>query len=78
MIAGLEVDVRPLIEAAILRGGHVRVGLEDAPFGSVWRNQDWVRIAASAIENGGGRVASAAEARRSLAAIAPDAGISLA
>jgi uncharacterized protein (DUF849 family) len=67
MIAGLAVDVRPLIEAAIAGGGHVRVGLEDAPFHSVWRNQDWVRLAASAIENRGGRLASATEARRSLA-----------
>jgi 3-keto-5-aminohexanoate cleavage enzyme len=66
MIAGLAVDIRPLIEAAIARGGHVRVGLEDAPFGSVWRNQDWVRIAASAIENRGGRVATPAEVRHDL------------
>jgi uncharacterized protein (DUF849 family) len=33
MIAGLGVDVRPLIAEAVARGGHVRVGLEDAPFG---------------------------------------------
>ena len=71
MIAGLEVDIRPLIGAAVANGGHVRVGLEDAPFDSLWRNQDWARIAASAIENSGGRVASAAEVRVSLAAIPP-------
>jgi 3-keto-5-aminohexanoate cleavage enzyme len=64
MVAGLAVDIRPLIEMTVLRGGHVRVGLEDAPFSSVWRNQDWVRLAASAIENRGGRVATAAEVRR--------------
>lgn len=63
MVAGLAVDVRPLIEATVARGGHLRVGLEDAPFESVWRNQDWTRLAASAIENRGGRVASAAEVR---------------
>jgi 3-keto-5-aminohexanoate cleavage enzyme len=68
MVAGLAVDVRPLIEVAISRGGHVRVGLEDAPFGNVWRNQDWVRLAASAIENRRGRVATATEVRQSLAA----------
>ena len=68
MVAGLDVDIRPLIEPALARGGHVRVGLEDAPFASVWRNQDWARIAASAIENRGGRVASATEVRRTLAA----------
>jgi 3-keto-5-aminohexanoate cleavage enzyme len=65
MIAGLAVDVRPLIAPTIGAGGHVRVGLEDAPFQSVWRNQDWVRLAASAIENGGRRVATAAAVRRS-------------
>src|SRR6185369_12613706 len=31
MIAGLGVDIRPLIDDAVARGGHVRVGLEDAP-----------------------------------------------
>jgi 3-keto-5-aminohexanoate cleavage enzyme len=73
MVAGLAVDIRPLIPAAIGLGGHVRVGLEDAPFASVWRNQDWVRLAASAIENGGARVATAADVRQALAAIAPAA-----
>jgi 3-keto-5-aminohexanoate cleavage enzyme len=63
MVAGLAVDIRPLIEMTVLRGGHVRVGLEDAPFGSVWRNQDWTRLAASTIENRGGRVATVAEIR---------------
>jgi 3-keto-5-aminohexanoate cleavage enzyme len=67
MIAGLAVDIRGLIGATVAAGGNVRVGLEDAPFGSVWRNQDWVRLAASAIENHGGRVAIPAEVRRTLA-----------
>jgi 3-keto-5-aminohexanoate cleavage enzyme len=67
MTAGLAVDIRPLISATIAAGGHVRVGLEDAPFGSVWRNQDWVRLAASAIENHGGHVATPADVRRTLA-----------
>ena len=34
MIAGLGVDIRPLIAETVRRGGHVRVGLEDAPFGT--------------------------------------------
>jgi 3-keto-5-aminohexanoate cleavage enzyme len=33
MIAGLGVDIRPLIADAVQHGGHVRVGLEDARFG---------------------------------------------
>ena len=40
MIAGLDVDVTPLIEFAVERGGHVRVGLEDAPFGSAKSNRN--------------------------------------
>ena len=34
MIAGLAVYVRPLIAETVKRGGHVRVGLEDAPLGT--------------------------------------------
>ena len=45
MIAGLGVDIRPLIPAALARGGNVRVGLEDAPLGSEMGNLDWVREA---------------------------------
>jgi uncharacterized protein (DUF849 family) len=46
----------------------VRVGLEDAPFGHAWNNATWTRVAASAIENAGGRVARVGEIRRTLAA----------
>ena len=38
MVAGLGVDIRPLIALAVERGGHIRVGLEDRPWG-VRRNQ---------------------------------------
>ena len=38
MIAGLGVDIRPLIAETVARGGHVRVGLEDAPFGCASTN----------------------------------------
>lgn len=68
MIAGLAVDVLPLVPEAVARGGHVRVGLEDAPFGTPRSNLDWVRAARAAIERSGGRLASAAEVRSALAA----------
>jgi len=52
MIAGLGVDVRPLIPEAVARGGHVRAGLEDAPFGCGARNvapvEDAVRLVCAA------------------------------
>jgi uncharacterized protein (DUF849 family) len=67
MIAGLAVDIRPLIPAAVASGGHVRVGLEDAPLGTENRNIKWVEQAASAIENAGGHVATPTDVRRSLA-----------
>src|SRR4029079_16938252 len=34
MLAGLGVNIMPLIPRAVAEGGHVRVGLEDAPLGS--------------------------------------------
>jgi uncharacterized protein (DUF849 family) len=67
MIAGLAVDIRPLIPAASAHGGHVRVGLEDAPLGTDLPNVRWVEEAAAAIENAGGRLATATEIRRTLA-----------
>jgi uncharacterized protein (DUF849 family) len=66
MIAGLAVDVLPLAPAAIARGGHVRVGLEDAPFGSRRTNVQWVEDAVRAIRAAGGQPASAADVRATL------------
>ena len=45
MIAGLGVDILPLIPEALARGGMIRVGLEDAPLGSEMSNVEWVRAA---------------------------------
>jgi uncharacterized protein (DUF849 family) len=66
MIAGLAVDIRRLIPAAVAAGGHVRVGLEDAPLGTETANVRWVEQGASAIEGAGGHVATATEVRRAL------------
>jgi uncharacterized protein (DUF849 family) len=63
MVAGLGVDIRPLIPEAVVAGGHVRVGLEDAPLGTRITNLEWVRAATSLIEKAGGRLASSAEVR---------------
>jgi uncharacterized protein (DUF849 family) len=63
MVAGLGVDMEPLLDAAVGRGGHVRVGLEDAPLGCVDDNRALVARAARAIQSAGGRVASAAQVR---------------
>jgi 3-keto-5-aminohexanoate cleavage enzyme len=70
MIAGLCVDIRPLIGDAVARGGHVRVGLEDAPLGTEMSNLAWVEDAVRIVRGHGAEPASAAEVRAALAAIA--------
>lgn len=67
MISGLGVDITPLIPKAVDRGGHVRVGLEDAPLGSSRSNVEWVEHARREIEGAGGTLASAADVRDELA-----------
>jgi len=67
MIAGLDVDVRPLVEMAVANGGHVRVGLEDAPFGSNRTNVEWVEDAVRRIRAAGGEPATPAAVREALA-----------
>lgn len=74
MIAGLDVDITPLIELAVSHGGHIRVGLEDAPFHSTRTNVQWTEDAVRAIFSSKGKVAKAAEVRTALAKLS-NAGI---
>lgn len=71
MIAGLQVDLRPLILQTVAAGGHVRVGLEDAVLGLDRGNPDLTREAAGLIEEAGGRLATAAEVRAALGSTSP-------
>ena len=66
MVAGLGVDILPLVPAAVRRGGHVRVGLEDAPWGTQITNREWTKAAVQSIIAEGGSLASAAEIRNLL------------
>src|SRR5688500_6781602 len=66
MLAGLGVGILPLGGTAVARGGHLRVGLEDAPLGSTLGNLEMVRAGRAAIERAGGSLASAAEVRAAL------------
>jgi 3-keto-5-aminohexanoate cleavage enzyme len=68
MIAGLGVDIRPLIPEAVQHGGHIRLGLEDAPFGTTDSNVALVEEAVRLIQNAGGEPATVAEMRAMLAA----------
>src|SRR5262249_38932524 len=56
MTAGLGVDIRPLIPETVRRGGHVRVGLEDAPFGSEATNRGLVEEAVQLVRATGAEV----------------------
>jgi 3-keto-5-aminohexanoate cleavage enzyme len=73
MVAGLGVDVLPLIPVAVAMGGHVRVGLEDSPHGSQRSNLELVDAAVKAIRKAGSEPATATEVRRCLEAVNPPA-----
>ncbi len=66
MVAGLGVDIRPLLPVAAEQGGHVRVGLEDAPWGSELNNLRWVEQAVRLVRQAGGEPATATEVRAAL------------
>ena len=68
MVAGLGADVRPLIEATVAAGGHLRVGLEDAHLGTDRSNAELVEEAARLLYHAGAHLASADTIRRSLRA----------
>lgn len=66
MVAGLGVDIAPLLPYALERGGHIRVGLEDLPPGATVSNVDCVKSAARLAYGAGYALASAAEIRAAL------------
>jgi 3-keto-5-aminohexanoate cleavage enzyme len=66
MIAGLDVDITPLIVYAAERGGHIRVGLEDAPFGTTKSNVQLVEQAVGLIRSVGKEPATIREIRQAL------------
>ena len=67
MVAGLDVNIAPLIAYAAERGGHVRVGLEDAPFGATKTNVQLVEEAVGLIRSVGKEPAGIKEIRQALA-----------
>jgi 3-keto-5-aminohexanoate cleavage enzyme len=66
MVAGLGVQIDPLVDFAVTHGGHIRVGLEDAPLGHAVSNVEQVRAARVRIERNGGTAATAAQVRARL------------
>ena len=67
MVAGLTVDIRPLIGEAVARGGHIRVGLEDAPLGTSTGNLGLLEEAVKIVRGHGAEPASVADLRQALA-----------
>lgn len=63
MLSGLDANIDALIEPALALGFHVRVGLEDAPFGTDRANAELVTAAARRIEAAGCALARAADIR---------------
>ena len=67
MIAGVSADIRPLIGETMAHGGHIRVGLEDAPLGTQVSNLEMVEEAVRMVREYGAEPASPAEMRQALA-----------
>lgn len=66
MVSGLGVDVTPLMADTVARGGHIRVGLEDALLGSTATNLRLVEEAVRLVRAEGAEPATAADVRRAL------------
>lgn len=69
MAAGLGVDIRPLIAPAVARGGHIRVGLEDRPWGVKETNRGLVEEAVKLVHAAGGEPATVADVRAACRAL---------
>ena len=63
MVAGLGVELDEIRDVAVARGGHLRVGLEDAPLGCTRSNAELVAEAARAVRDAGRRLATPSEIR---------------
>src|SRR5260370_32405465 len=70
MIAAVNADLRPLFAETVARGGHLRVGLEDAPLGTPSSNLALVEEAVRMVREQGAEPASVGEMRQALAALA--------
>jgi len=66
MTAGRCSEISALIAPTVAAGGHIRIGLEDAPLGTKLTNLDWVNKTVDLIEKAGGSMANAKEIRQSL------------
>lgn len=75
MMAGLGVDLCPLVPLALHRGVHLRVGLEDAPFGETRGNAALVAEAVALMAREGAEPATASEVRQAVASLDRTGGV---
>ena len=68
MVAGLGVELDELRDVAVARGGHLRVGLEDAPLGCPSSNAELVAEVSRAVQQAGRPLATASQIRRATGA----------
>ena len=66
MVAGLGVELAPIIDETLALGGHLRVGLEDAPLGIERSNQELVEEIVGRVRAEGLDPADASEVRAAL------------
>ena len=69
MAAGLGADIGPILAETVLRGGHVRTGLEDARLGQDRSNRALVEDLARRVRAAGSEPATARQVRDALAAV---------
>lgn len=70
MAASMGGNMTRLIAATVARGGHVRTGLEDAPFGTRHTNLSLVEECVAAIQAAGAEPATGTDVRADLGALA--------
>jgi 3-keto-5-aminohexanoate cleavage enzyme len=63
MAAGLGVDIAPLVEGVVARGGHLRGGLEDAQWGVETSNREIIAALVGRVLATGGDIATAPKIR---------------
>jgi uncharacterized protein (DUF849 family) len=66
MVAGLDFDVLPHVAEVVARGGGVRTGLEDAPFGTTRTNEELTIALVEAVRETGAEIATAEDVRAEL------------
>lgn len=66
MLSGLDADIEAIAPLALKLGAHLRVGLEDAPFGADKSNLEMVKAALKTIADSGRPLASIAQIRASI------------